>query len=312
MEPNSPLRPNFGSAKKTPNAHGFLLLDKGIGSSSFQALFPVKRLFRGQKVGHAGTLDPAASGLLLVAVGHGTRLLEFLEGMPKVYRFDVQLGLVTDTYDLQGEVLERFPVPALNREQVEAALSGFRGKISQVPPAYSAIKIQGKRACDRVRAGETVAIAAREVEIHRLDLIAIEDGKLTLEMHCSKGTYVRTLAHDLGRVLGCGGVAVAIRRLEIGPFRIEDAKTETELTGENDLLPLSSAMNHLPGVRVIEKWTGPLVHGNAIPPIGYALMGETAADNGYYRVMDKSENLLAIGEINALGQLFPRKVLIPS
>src|SRR5690606_37895865 len=133
---------------------GILLLDKPPGVSSFAALYPVKRAFggkKGAKVGHAGTLDPAASGLLVIGVGAGTRLLEFLEGLPKSYRFEMHLGIVTDSYDREGEILERRDASGVTREQVEALLGGFRGVISQTPPAYSAIKIAGRRACDRVR-----------------------------------------------------------------------------------------------------------------------------------------------------------------
>ncbi len=306
-------KPNSNpSAKPRSQAHGFLLLDKATGISSFQALYPVKRLFRGQKVGHAGTLDPAASGLLLVAVGNGTRLLEFLEGLPKVYRFDLQLGITTDTYDLEGEVLERKPVPELSNEQIEEALAPFRGKIQQTPPAYSAIKIQGKRACDRVRAGETVALTPREVEVKRLELKERKGDRMTLELFCSKGTYVRTLAHEIGQVLGCGGVAADIRRLQIGPYDLRDAKPEGDLTGEADLLPLASAMHHLPGVQLIDRWIGPLLNGNSVPPVGYALIESDTVADSLYRVLDKSGNLVAIGEINALRQLLPRKVLAGS
>jgi tRNA pseudouridine55 synthase len=305
---------------------GFLLLDKNVGSSSFQALYPVKRLFRGLKVGHAGTLDPAASGLLLVAIGHATRLLEFIEGMPKVYRFDLQLGLTTDTYDLDGEVLSRHEVPVIDDTALEAVLQHFRGPQKQTPPAYSAIKIQGKRACDRVRAGETVEIAARDVTIHNLKVIGRNENTITLELFCSKGTYVRTLAHDIGQRLGCGGIATHIRRLRIGPFDISEAKTEDKLTGEADLLPLASAMKHLPGVHLIDRWVGPLLNGNSIPAVGYAVIapeaetaapkaesrGENHTSETLFRVHDKSGQLLAIAEINALRQLMPRKVLNPA
>ena len=141
---------------------GFLLLDKPRGVSSFQALHPLKRLFRGQRVGHAGTLDPAASGLLLAGVGAGTRLLEFLEGRPKTYTFLARFGLASDTYDMEGAVTGT-PATDLAREVVEKALPAFRGRIRQTPPAYSAVKVAGRRAYDLARAGETVALEPREV-----------------------------------------------------------------------------------------------------------------------------------------------------
>jgi tRNA pseudouridine55 synthase len=293
------------------HAHGFILLDKALGDSSFKALYPVKRLFRGQKVGHAGTLDPAATGLLLVAVGHATRLLEFIEGMPKVYQFDLQLGITTDTYDNEGAVLETKPVQEISDAEWDALLARFTGKQQQKPPAYSAIKVQGKRACDRVRDGETVDLPSREIEIFELKRLDRKENAMTLELFCSKGTYVRTLAHDIGQILGCGGIATNIRRLRIGPFDIAQAKPESALTGEVDLLPLAMAMNHLPGVHLLEKWLPSLLNGNSIPPIGYAVLPDThpTSDSDLYRVMDKAGRLIAIAEINPLRQLLPRKVL---
>jgi tRNA pseudouridine55 synthase len=165
---------------------GFLLLDKPPGVSSFRALAPVKRLFRGAKVGHAGTLDPAASGLLLVGIGHGTRLLEYLEGMPKAYAFTVRFGLVSDSYDMEGPVSGE-PARGLSRAAVEAALPAFRGRIRQAPPAYSAVKVEGRRAYDLARAGEAVALAPREVEIHSLVVLDLDPdgGTASLRMECS-------------------------------------------------------------------------------------------------------------------------------
>lgn len=322
---------------------GFLLLDKETGVSSFQALHPVKRLFKGLKVGHAGTLDPAATGLLLVGIGSATRLLEFLEGMSKVYRFDMQLGVETDSYDLEGEVVARHSVPAFTKEEILAAMAPFRGRIQQTPPVYSAIKIQGKRACDRVRDGETVEIKARDVTLHRLDLIALRGDRLTLEMHCSKGTYVRTLAHDLGKALGCGAAATDIRRMRIGPFDVSRAKLATQIQGPEDLLSMAAAVAHLPGLRVLDRWIAPLLNGNPVPHTGYTELaqGEQGAlaersDSGalgdsvtspipdglapedsapiedglpLQRVLDRNGRLLAIAQVNPLRLLTPRKVL---
>jgi tRNA pseudouridine55 synthase len=209
---------------------GFLLLDKPRGMSSFQALHPLKRLFRGRRVGHAGTLDPAASGLLLAGVGAGTRLLEYLEGRPKTYTFLARFGLASDTYDMEGAVTGS-PALDVTREEVERALPAFRGRIRQTPPAYSAVKVDGKRAYALARAGEAVELESREVEVMSLELLGCEAGNAALRMTCSKGTYVRSLVHDLGRALGRGAVADDIRRTAIGPFRIEDAIPVAELAG---------------------------------------------------------------------------------
>lgn len=297
-----------------PQTHGILLLDKPVGASSFQALYPVKRAFRGSRIGHAGTLDPAASGLLVLGIGDGTRLLEFLEEMPKSYRFTLRLGVVTDTYDAEGEVLERHDASAVTREALEALLPRFRGAISQTPPAYSAIKIRGKRACDRVRAGESVALTPRNVRVHRLEVITFDAGTAVLEMDCSKGTYVRTVAHDLGGLLGCGGVAENIRRLAVGPFRAEDAASPDGV-GPEHLMPLEHAVRHLPALHVKDTWTAALRNGNILPAGAYSAAGTAPSpgdagprSDAAHAVFAENGALLAIGEVNPLGQLRPRKV----
>ncbi len=310
----------MSTASTFASAHGILLLDKPVGVSSFQALYPVKRLFRGSKIGHAGTLDPAASGLLVVGVGAGTRLLEFLEGLPKRYRFKLRLGIVTDTYDMEGEILERHKADGITREAIGKLLDRFRGSISQLPPAYSAVKIAGRRACDRVRAGEAVTLKPRTVRVDRLEITGFEPGVATLELDCSKGTYVRSIAHDLGQLLGCGAAADEIRRLEVGPFKVEDAvpppAREHDEAGEQALLaallPMSRAVAHLPAVRVKDSWIVPLRNGNTVPAGGYAPVAERPPHSGgtsTYAVLAGNDALLAVAEINPLGQLLPRKIL---
>jgi tRNA pseudouridine55 synthase len=302
---------------------GFLLLDKPPGMSSFQALRPVKRLFHGRKVGHAGTLDPGASGLLLVGVGAGTRLLEHLEGMIKTYSFEARFGFTSDSYDMDGEVKpwnsDGAPAEPPTASQVQAALHPFRGAILQTPPAYSAVKIQGKRACDRVREGETVVLAAREVFVHALEMTSFQDAGETgsgpvasFLLTCSKGTYVRSLVHDLGLALGCGAVTDKIRRLAIGPFRVSDASAPDALDAA-PLLPLDTAVQHLPAARLIPARVGPFLSGLPSSPAGYSLdaasaPGETRAAQAY-RVLDPEGHLLALGEIDAEGLLRPKKVL---
>jgi tRNA pseudouridine55 synthase len=299
------------------NSSGILLLDKPAGVSSFAALYPVKRAFggkKGAKIGHAGTLDPAASGLLVIGVGAGTRLLEFLEAMPKSYRFMLNLGVTTDSYDLEGEVLERKDASRITRADIDARLGEFLGSISQMPPAYSAIKIQGKRACDRVRDGEAVTLSARNVRIDRIEVISFDPATATavVEMDCSKGTYVRSLAHDLGRALGCGAAADQIRRLAIGSFRVEDAVAPSGI-GTASLLPLESAVRHLPALCVKESWIARLLNGNAIPTDGYSLKAGTPVPDGRdpdatYAVFSESGALLAMATVNPSGQLCPHKV----
>jgi tRNA pseudouridine55 synthase len=302
---------------------GILLLDKPVGVSSFQALYPVKRAFgkkvdgkKGAKIGHAGTLDPAASGLLVLGIGSGTRLLEFLESLTKSYRFTLHLGITTDTYDLDGEVLTRQNASGVTREQIEALLPRFRGDIEQIPPAYSAIKIDGKRAYELARAGETVTLVARPVHVYRLEIVSFEGGaggsnaSAVLELDCSKGTYVRTIAHDLGALLGCGAVAEGIRRTAIGPYRVEDAVAPDAIRRE-DIVPIESAAAHLTPVELKASWITPLLQGNAVPPGGYAALPRKAAghvDDSVCAVFSPAGKLLAIGELTSQGVLNPRKV----
>ena len=301
---------------------GILLLDKPVGVSSFAALYPVKRSFRGVRVGHAGTLDPAASGLLVIGIGAATRLLEFMEDMPKRYRFELRLGAVTDTCDAEGAILSEAPpevTAAVTRADVEDALPEFRGDILQTPPAYSAIKIDGQRAYARARAGEDVVLQARPVRITRIEVVSFEAGRAVLEVDCSKGTYVRSLARDLGARLGCGAHAAGIRRTAIGPFRVEDAVTpppdkDAPPIPASALLPVSRAVGGLPAVTVAPRWIAGLRNGNPVPADGLAPHADSVAgiaDNAATcAAFDTAGDLLAVGALEA-GAFRPRKVFPP-
>jgi tRNA pseudouridine55 synthase len=300
---------------------GFLLLDKPVGISSFQALRPVKRAFPKAKVGHAGTLDPAASGLLISGVASGTRLLEYLEGMPKTYAFTALFGFVSDTCDLEGRVeayagARSAGAPSgspLSAEEVERALAPFRGRIRQVPPAYSAIKIGGERAYALARAGETVELEAREVEIYDLRMTSFRPGsgesletapRAELVMTCSKGTYVRSLVQDLGLALDLGAVTGALRRLAIGPFRVDNAVAPDSLSPASSLLPLETAVAALPLVLIPDTDVARFLNGQAVRvplPAGAAApeVRAHAADG----------RLLAIASVAPDGLCGPRKVL---
>ena len=204
---------------------GFLVLDKPAGLTSHQCVSRVRRAYGLKRVGHGGTLDPAVTGVLPIALGPATRLLPYLGG-DKTYRGVVQLGVTTSSDDLEGEVLQRCPLPhALDREALETALEAFRGPIQQVPPQVSAVHVDGVRAYQRARRGETMELAARPVIIHRLTLLAVDParGQLQLEVHCSGGTYIRALARDLGAALGTGGALASLRRTAALGFELDDA-----------------------------------------------------------------------------------------
>lgn len=323
----------------SPRANGIFLLDKPVGISSFQALRPLKRAFPKTKIGHAGTLDPAASGLLLIGIGAATRLLEYMEGMTKIYSFAACFGMSSPSYDKESpmvlsEGLAAARARSLVQSDVENALSAFRGPILQTPPAYSAIKVEGQRAYQLARAGETVTLAARNVIVHSLRLTGFtpsgpgNDGTVgavaTFEMTCSKGTYVRSLVHDLGQSLGCGAVTDQIRRLAIGPFRVEkalalDALNTLPLSTPATLFPLESAVQHLPKAQLNEAGLIAFHFGRAVGAEGFALVPEIkdgdesiseSSKASEFCALNLSGRLIAIATLNQQGLLCPKKVLI--
>lgn len=237
--------------------HGVLLLDKPLGWTSNDALQKAKWLLRAEKAGHTGTLDPLATGLLPLCFGAGTKFSQVSLDADKAYQATLQLGATTTTGDLEGEVLEERPV-SVSREQIEAACATLRGEIDQVPPMYSALKFEGRPLYEYARAGIQIERPSRRVTIHALDIIDWQDelSQLTVAVRCSKGTYVRTLAEDLGAMLGCGAHLTALRRTASGPVRVEnaislDALAElTEAEREALLRPPDSLLADWPEVRL--------------------------------------------------------------
>ncbi|MDA0717048.1 MAG: tRNA pseudouridine(55) synthase TruB [Cyanobacteria bacterium] len=234
---------------------GFLVLDKAEGLTSHACVARVRRAYKLKRVGHGGTLDPAVTGVLPIALGPATRLLPYLEG-DKTYRGVVQLGLRTVSDDLEGEVLARFAVPALVAADLEAALANFRGPIQQVPPQVSAVHVKGQRAYALVRQGAQVELAPRTVWIRRLELLGWDGttARLELLVRCSAGTYIRAIARDLGEALGCGGALAQLRRSEALGFGLEQAvplEALDQATLPALLNPLS-ALGHLPQRQLLD------------------------------------------------------------
>ena len=234
---------------------GFLVLDKAAGLTSHACVARVRRAYKLKRVGHGGTLDPAVTGVLPIALGPATRLLPYLEG-DKTYRGVVQLGLRTVSDDLEGEVLARFAVPALEAADLEAALASFRGPIQQVPPQVSAVHVEGQRAYALVRQGEQLELAPRAVTIQRLELLGWDGATARLELlvRCSAGTYIRSLARDLGEALGCGGALAQLRRSEALGFGLEQA-VPLEALDQAPLPPLMNplaALGHLPQRQLLD------------------------------------------------------------
>jgi tRNA pseudouridine55 synthase len=250
---------------------GFINLRKPAGPTSHDMVAYVRRLLRGCRVGHGGTLDPLAEGVLPIGVGQATRLLSFWQESDKAYRARVVLGQGTTTYDAEGEVTTQHPVPALTRADLEQALAPFRGEISQVPPPFSAIRRGGQRFYQRARAGELVSPPARQVHITRLELLSWDPPALTLEIVCGSGTYVRSLAHDVGERLGCGAHLGSLVRTRVGSFRLEEAVTPEVLSTavQEDraaalLQPLDLPVRHWPAVHVDAAGALALAHGQAL------------------------------------------------
>ncbi|WP_072061618.1 tRNA pseudouridine(55) synthase TruB [Synechococcus sp. GFB01] len=286
---------------------GFLVLDKPAGLSSHACVGRVRRAYGLRRVGHGGTLDPAVTGVLPIALGPATRLLPYLSGT-KAYRGVVQLGLTTSTDDLEGEVIRRAALPeGLTWADLERALGGFRGTIEQVPPQVSAVHVNGQRAYQRVRRGEQPALEARPVTIHNLDLLDWDplSGQLELALRCSAGTYVRSLARDLGTVLGCGGALARLRRTEALGFGLEQAMPLEALEAGSPpplldpLLPLAHLPRRPLSPAELSGWRcGRALSSDLNLPAGAAVV-----------VLQPDGNLAGMAHSDGEGHLQPRLVL---
>ena len=282
---------------------GLLLVDKGSGLTSSQVVERVRRTLRCRHVGHAGSLDPMATGLLLISVGEGTKLTEILMDAGKVYEATVRLGEATDTEDREGQVILRAPVPALTPEIVERALKGFRGEIDQTPPRYSALKMGGVRAYDRARSGEEFEMKSRKVKVYALSLLELGSEELRLLVHCGRGTYIRALARDIGRALGTEAHLGALRRTRVGPYRVEtaigikDGAVPPREAMYEAFMPLRRAFGDAPAVRVSEEYLGDLRFGRSPRPD--QLLDALPVEAGRrFLLVDGSYEPLAVAEID--------------
>ena len=309
---NAEAAPAQTPKREKRDVHGWVVLDKPVGMSSTHAVSVVKRLFQAKRAGHAGTLDPLASGVLPIALGEATKTVPFVMEGRKVYRFTVRWGEERDTDDAEGRVTasaaERPSAAAL-----AALLPRFVGQIAQAPPRFSAVKIDGERAYDLARDGEAVDIAPRQVEIHRLELIETPDpDHATLLAECGKGTYVRALARDLGRALGCLGHVAGLRRTGVGPFGEDIAVSLDALqrlrSGEAPaieraaLLPVEIGVAALPALQVSSSDAGRLARGQAV-----LLRGRDAPVMGGWVSVSSGGALIALAQVEK-GELRPRRI----
>jgi tRNA pseudouridine55 synthase len=287
---------------------GFFAIHKPPGPTSHDMVAGVRRMLgRGVKVGHAGTLDPFAEGVLVVCVGHATRLADYVQAAAKRYSAVVVLGATSSTDDPEGEIT---PTPGLaappGEADVRRALEQFAGQIQQVPPAHSAVHVDGRRAYQLARKGRAVDLPARTVTVHAVDLVSYDYPELALDIRCGSGTYIRALARDLGAALGTGGYCGRLIRTAVGPFHIDQSVRLEDLDPTRDLLSPLLAVAHLPHVTIPPDLLGRLVHGNAlIPPEPLAPNATEAA------LLDEQGQLLALADLRDAGRhLQPTKVFL--
>ncbi|HKZ74378.1 MAG TPA: tRNA pseudouridine(55) synthase TruB [Steroidobacteraceae bacterium] len=289
---------------------GILLLDKPRGLSSNAALQRVRRAYGAAKAGHVGSLDPLATGMLPICLDEATKIAgDLLEGR-KCYRFEVALGRRTSTGDVEGAVVEECPVPPIEREALEAVLAAFSGERQQIPPMYSALKRDGQPLYRLARAGVEVERAPRAIRVDRLELRSLAPGLLDLEMLCSKGTYVRTMAEDIASALGTCGHVASLRRLYVEPFAAASMVSLDAVAGAApdalpELLPADSALAHLPSTVFTAEGTARLRHGQSAAPL-------ESGKPGRCRLYDDGGQFFGIGEITIDGDVQPRRLFRPS
>jgi len=301
----------------TRNVHGILLLNKPLGISSNAALQKVKRLFQAKKAGHTGSLDNLATGLLPICLGEATKLSGFLLSADKQYRAECVLGVTTTTADAEGEIIETRPVIGIDRPHIEAAIRVFLGEIQQVPPMYSALKHQGRPLYQLARQGQVIPRAARAVTIHQIRLIDFSENRLTLDIHCSKGTYIRTLAEDIGNTLGCGAYVSALHRTAAGPYHDMIDLPTLEQTAQQGvtaldalLMPLDTALVGWPKLTLATPEVTRLRQGQIVT-VSHTLsagkvklFSELPTEN-----QNKFAHFVGIGEILEDGRVAPQRLM---
>lgn len=297
---------------KRRQVNGILILDKPVGFTSNKALQSVKRIYRAQKAGHTGSLDPLATGVLPLCFGEATKFSQYLLESDKSYLVTALLGKTTDTGDADGQVLEEKPCDSVTEVLIRTILNSLKGEIMQVPSMYSALKHHGEPLYKLARQGITVERKARKVTIYELDLVRFHFPKITLSVKCSKGTYVRTLIEDIGVALGCGAHVIALKRLEAGPYRLDQAVTmemlDQILAGEGDagldrlLLPAASAVSHWPQVNLTQTTAYYLQQGQPVQV-------PKAPAQGWVRIHEGDHNFIGVGEILEDGRVAPRRLV---
>ncbi len=290
---------------------GVLLLDKPIGISSNQALQHAKRIFNAKKAGHTGSLDVLATGLLPICFGRATKFTQFLLNADKYYKVTACLGKHTTTGDAEGEILETKPISHINEAFLNEVLAKFRGKIQQIPPMFSALKHHGKPLYQLARQGIEIDREPRFVHINKLTLLEWNNEDLTLEVHCSKGTYIRTLIDDIGKALGCGAYVTMLRRIGAGSYNISDALTLDQLQEIYDqsnfdgidahVLPIESMLRHLSALLLSDAQIQLLKIGRSLTL--------SIDQTGLFRLIDKNNRFLGLGKIDGNGSMIAKRLI---
>ena len=293
--------------------NGIINIYKEAGFTSHDVVAKLRGILKQKKIGHTGTLDPEAVGVLPVCLGKGTKVCDLLTDKDKVYETVMCLGVVTDTQDMTGEVLERHEVN-VTREQLEAVLDQFRGEYDQIPPMYSALKVQGKKLYELAREGKVVERKARRIQILGLDLLKIEDDGIHVDMrvHCSKGTYIRTLCHDIGEKLGCGAAMEKLTRTQVGVFEIQDALTLSQVEAlvqageENQVIrSIDSMFQMWSSAKTDATFDRMLYNGNVLYKENVFIEGGLKPENGSkYRIYDSQGQFCAVYVYNGKHKIF--------
>lgn len=298
--------------KKGRSIDGIVILDKAIGISSNRALQEVKRIFDAQKAGHTGSLDPLATGVLPLCLGEATKVSQFLLDSDKKYRAKLKLGVRTDSGDSEGNILESCADFEVSEQQIEEALTPFKGEIEQVPPMYSALKVNGVPLYKMARKGQTIEREPRRITVYSIEMTAFEGDELELEIACSKGTYIRTIADDLGQALGCGAHIIALRRTQAGAFTEADCVTTETLKEEfesgglsvidDHLIPMDKAIADLPEV-ILPSITASFIKN------GQPVLVRHLPEEGLVRLYEE-EQFIGIGCIDDDGKVAPRRLIV--
>lgn len=306
----------MGRRRRGRNINGIVLLDKPLGITSNRALQIVKRLFNAAKAGHTGSLDPLATGVLPLCLGEATKVSGFLLDADKSYLATVKLGEKTNSADAEGEVIETRPVENYSKKQINAAIEPFLGDIEQIPPMHSALKVDGQPLYKLAHQGIVIDRKSRPVHIFSIDVLRHEDDEMDIEVHCSKGTYIRTLAEDIGEKLGCGAHLSALRRTESGPFHLDDCITLEELEQlaekaeeagfdklDNILMPAEEALHDWDDVELSEDAAFYIFRGQAVQV-------PNAPTEGLVRLFSEKDGFIGIGEIMDDGRVKPNRLFV--